>query len=64
LDDVNVYRFGEYLKELSEDTQFISITHRRGTMEVADYIYGITMQEKGVSSVISMKLNDAVEIAE
>ncbi|MEG0249896.1 MAG: chromosome segregation protein SMC [Peptostreptococcus sp.] len=62
LDDVNVYRFGEYLKELSSSTQFIAVTHRRGTMEVADYIYGITMQEKGVSSVISLKLKEAAEI--
>lgn len=64
LDDVNIFRFGEYLKELSTETQFISVTHRRGTMEVSDYIYGVTMQEKGVSSVISMKLNDATKIAE
>ena len=62
LDDVNVYRFGEYLKELSKDTQFIAVTHRRGTMEVADFIYGVTMQEKGVSSVISIKLKEATEI--
>lgn len=62
LDDVNVYRFGEYLNELSSDTQFIAVTHRRGTMEVADFIYGITMQEKGVSSVISLKLKEATEI--
>lgn len=64
LDDVNVYRFGEYLKELSEDTQFIAVTHRRGTMEVADYIYGVTMQEKGVSSILSIKLNEATEMVE
>lgn len=64
LDDVNVYRFGEYLRELSKDTQFIAVTHRRGTMEVADYIYGVTMQEKGVSSVISLKLKEATEIIE
>lgn len=64
LDDVNIFRFGEYLKELSTETQFISVTHRRGTMEVSDYIYGVTMQEKGVSSIISMKLNDATKIAE
>lgn len=64
LDDVNVYRFGEYLKELSEDTQFIAVTHRRGTMEVADYIYGVTMQEKGVSSILSIKLNEAKDMVE
>ncbi len=64
LDDVNVYRFGEYLRELSSDTQFIAVTHRRGTMEVADFIYGVTMQEKGVSSVISIKLKEATEIVD
>ncbi|WP_101772752.1 chromosome segregation protein SMC [Peptostreptococcus faecalis] len=64
LDDVNVYRFGEFLKELSSQTQFIAVTHRRGTMEVADYIYGVTMQEKGISSVISLKLNEAKDMAE
>lgn len=64
LDDVNIFRFGEYIKELSQDTQFISVTHRRGTMEVSDYIYGVTMQEKGVSSVISLNLKEAAEIAE
>ena len=64
LDDVNIFRFGEYLKELSKDTQFIAVTHRRGTMEVSDYIYGVTMQEKGVSSVISLKLKEAAKIAE
>lgn len=64
LDDVNVYRFGEYLRELSVDTQFITVTHRRGTMEVADFIYGVTMQEKGVSSIISIKLKEATEIAD
>lgn len=64
LDDVNVYRFGEYLKELSEDTQFIAVTHRRGTMEVADYIYGVTMQEKGISSVLSIMLKEAREMIE
>jgi chromosome segregation protein len=62
LDDANIYRFGEFLKELSKDTQFISITHRRGTMEVADYIYGVTMQEKAISKVISLKLKEAKEL--
>ncbi|WAW14141.1 chromosome segregation protein SMC [Peptostreptococcus equinus] len=64
LDDVNVYRFGEFLKDLSRDTQFIAVTHRRGTMEVADYIYGVTMQEKGVSSVISIKFDEAEKMIE
>lgn len=62
LDDANIFRFGEFLKELSNDTQFISVTHRRGTMEVADYIYGVTMQEKAISKVLSLKLKEAEEI--
>jgi len=62
LDDVNIFRFGEFLKELAKDTQFISVTHRRGTMEVADYIYGVTMQEKAISKVLSLKLKEAEEI--
>ncbi len=64
LDDVNVYRFGEYLKELSSQTQFIAVTHRRGTMEVADFLYGVTMQEEGVSSIISQNLRQAREIVD
>lgn len=56
LDDSNVIRFAKYLKKLSHNTQFIIITHRRGTMEVADALYGITMQEKGVSTQVSVKL--------
>ncbi|MGL5754133.1 MAG: chromosome segregation protein SMC, partial [Paraclostridium sp.] len=64
LDDANIYRFGEFLKELSKDTQFISITHRRGTMEIADYIYGVTMQEKAISKVISLKLKEAKELTQ
>ena len=64
LDDVNVYRFGDFLKELSKDTQFIAVTHRRGTMEVADFIYGVTMQEKGISSIIGIKLKEAQEMVE
>lgn len=58
LDDANVVRFAEYLKKLSDKTQFIVITHRKGTMEVSDIIYGITMQEKGISKVVSMKVRD------
>jgi len=57
LDDVNVYRFAEYLKKFSNDTQFLVITHRKGTMEVANTVYGITMEEKGVSKLLSMKLS-------
>ena len=56
LDDVNVYRFAEYLKKFTKDTQFLVITHRKGTMEVADTVYGITMEEKGISKLLSMKL--------
>lgn len=57
LDDANVDRFAEFLKELSKDTQFIVVSHRKGTMMVADAIYGVTMQEKGVSKLLSLKLN-------
>lgn len=56
LDDVNVHRFAEYIKKYSNATQFIVITHRKGTMEVASSVYGVTMQEYGISKVISMKL--------
>ena len=56
LDDANVHRFANYLHKLTKNTQFIIITHRRGTMEVADALYGITMQEKGVSTQVSVKL--------
>ena len=56
LDDVNVYRYAEYLKKFSKETQFLMITHRKGTMEVADTIYGVTMEEKGISKLLSMKL--------
>jgi len=56
LDDSNVKRFANYLRRLSKDTQFIVITHRRGTMAVADVLYGITMQEKGVSTLVSVSL--------
>ncbi len=56
LDDVNVYRFAEYLKKFVKDTQFLVITHRKGTMEAADTVYGITMEEKGISKLLSMQL--------
>lgn len=56
LDDVNVYRYAEYLKKFAQDTQFLVITHRKGTMEVADTIYGVTMEENGISKLLSMKL--------
>lgn len=56
LDDVNVYRYADYLKRFSNDTQFLVITHRKGTMEAANSVYGITMEENGVSKLLSMKL--------
>lgn len=56
LDDSNVKRFANYLHKLTKDTQFIVITHRKGTMEAADILYGITMQEKGVSTLVSVNL--------
>ena len=58
LDEVNVDSFGEYLKTLKEKTQFILITHKKKTMEYADFLYGITMQESGVSKVVSVKLEE------
>lgn len=58
LDDVNVYRFAEFLKEFSTDSQFVVITHRKGTMEIADILYGVTMEEYGVSKIVSVKLED------
>lgn len=58
LDDANIVRFAKYLRSLSDDTQFIVITHRRGTMNAADVLYGITMQEKGISTLISVDLID------
>ena len=63
LDDSNVSRYAEYLHKLTKDTQFIVITHRRGTMNAADILYGITMQEKGVSTLVSVNLLDEKEIA-
>ena len=58
LDDVNVYRYAEYLKKFSKNTQFLVITHRKGTMEAADTVYGITMEENGISKLLSMKLKN------
>ena len=57
LDDVNVYRFAEYLKKFSKETQFLVITHRKGTMEAADTVYGVTMEENGISKLLSIKLS-------
>ena len=56
LDDVNVFRYAEYLKKFCENTQFLVITHRKGTMEAADTVYGVTMEENGISKLLSMKL--------
>lgn len=58
LDDVNVSRFATYLKNYLEDTQFIVITHRRGTMEAANVLYGVTMQEKGVTKMLSLAIDE------
>ncbi len=58
LDDANVYKFANYIKNFSYNTQFILITHRKGTMEAADVLYGVTMQEQGVSKLISVKFED------
>ena len=62
LDEANVDRFARYLKKFSQDTQFIVITHRKPTMELADALFGVTMQEKGVSKTVSVKLADVAEI--
>jgi chromosome segregation protein len=64
LDEANVFRFSQYLKRFSAETQFIVITHRKGTMEEADVLYGITMQESGVSKLVSVRLEDTKELVE
>lgn len=64
LDEANVNRYAEYMRKMSSRTQFIVITHRRGTMEEADHLYGVTMQEKGVSKVISLNLAEAQKTIE
>ncbi len=61
LDDVNVYRFASYLRRMTNKTQFILITHRRGTMEEADVLYGVTMQDEGISKLLELR---ATEVAE
>ena len=60
LDEVNVYRFASYLRVMNDKTQFILITHRRGTMEEADVLYGVTMQDEGVSKLLELR---ATEVA-
>ena len=60
LDEVNVSRFAQYLKAYSDQTQFIIITHRKGSMEVCDSLYGVSMEERGVSKVVSARFGEAV----
>lgn len=62
LDEANVTRFAQYLREFAQRTQFIVITHRKGTMEGADVLYGVTMQELGVSKIVSVKLEDREDL--
>ena len=64
LDDANIDRYANYLKRFSQETQFIVITHRKPTMEVVDSLYGVTMEEKGVSKIVSVKLADAVKVVD
>lgn len=64
LDDANIYRFVGLLNQLTQNTQFLTITHRRGTMESSDYIYGVTMQENGVSKIVNLKLEEAESYVE
>jgi chromosome segregation protein len=62
LDDANVHRFAKFLRAFSKETQFIVVTHRKGTMEEADVLYGVTMQESGVSKLVSVRLEDTREL--
>ncbi|WP_453997003.1 chromosome segregation protein SMC [Bacillus nitroreducens] len=62
LDEANVFRFAQYLKNYSDETQFIVITHRKGTMEEADVLYGVTMQESGVSKLVSVRLEETNDL--
>lgn len=64
LDEANVHRFAQYLKQFSEETQFIVITHRKGTMEFSDVLYGVTMQESGVSKLVSVRLEESKELVQ
>ena len=61
LDDINVYRYADYLKKYSKKSQFIVVTHRRGTMEAANILYGVTMQEKGISKLLSLNIDEVAE---
>lgn len=60
LDDVNVLKYAQFLKKFSVNTQFIVITHRKGTMESSDVMYGITMEEKGISKIVSVNLDEKI----
>lgn len=62
LDDVNVTKYAQYLRNFTDTTQFILVTHRRGTMEECDVLYGVTMQEKGVSKLLKMEVGQQIEI--
>jgi len=64
LDDANVERFGQYLHSFSEETQFVVITHRNGTREEADALYGVTMQESGVSRLVSVRLEETAHVVD
>lgn len=63
LDEANVARFASYLREFSQQTQFIVVTHRKGTMEEADVLYGVTMEEDGVSKLVSVRLEDGEPVS-
>ncbi len=61
LDEANADRIAKFLRKFSESTQFIVITHKKPTMECADVLYGVTMEEKGVSKIVSVKLTEAIK---
>lgn len=61
LDDVNVDRFAQYVRRMTDKTQFILITHRRGTMEEADVLYGVTMQDEGISKLLELRASEVAE---
>jgi len=58
LDDANIGRFNEIVREMAESSQFLLITHNKATIEIADVLYGVTMEEKGVSKIVSVELRD------
>lgn len=62
MDEANVARYAQYMREFSDSTQFIVVTHRKGTMEEADVLYGVTMEEGGVSKLVSVRLEDTEEM--